>query len=98
MTTYFITRHTGAKQWAEQQGFPIDRMLQHLDTNHIQPGDIVIGSLPVNLAAEVCAKGARYIHICLDLPFESRGKELSTDDMQRLGAKLQAYQIGRAHV
>jgi CRISPR-associated protein Csx16 len=95
MTTYFITRHPGATLWAQQQGLAVDRQLDHLDTGQIQAGDTVIGSLPVNLAAEVCAKQARYIHLTLILPFEWRGKELSVEDMQRFGAKLQQYQVNK---
>lgn len=93
MTTYFITRHPGAREWAEQQGFHIDSLLAHLAIETIQPGDTVIGSLPVNLAAEVCVKGARYVHLCLELPLELRGQELSPEAMQQYGAKLQAYHI-----
>jgi CRISPR-associated protein Csx16 len=93
MTTYFVTRHTGAAQWARQEGIAVDRQIDHLDINDIQPGDTVIGSLPVNLAAEVCAKNARYIHLTLELPYEWRGRELSTDDMRRFGAKLEEYRI-----
>lgn len=95
MTTYFVTRHPGAADWAKQQGLPVDKLLAHLDIEQIHAGDTVIGSLPVNLAADVCAKAARYIHLTLELPQEWRGKELSAADMARFGAKLQAYQVTR---
>jgi len=36
MTTYFITRHQGAAQWAEQQGFKIDHVLSHFDPKTTQ--------------------------------------------------------------
>jgi putative CRISPR-associated protein (TIGR02620 family) len=58
MTTYFVTRHPGAIEWAARQGLKVDRLLDHLDVAIIQPGDTVIGILPVNLAAEVCARRA----------------------------------------
>jgi CRISPR-associated protein Csx16 len=93
MTTYFITRHSGARQWAEQKGFPIDRMVDHLDPKEICPGDLVLGTLPVNLAAEVCARGGRYFHLALNLPPDWRGRELSTEDMQRFGAVLREYWV-----
>jgi CRISPR-associated protein Csx16 len=95
MTTYFVTRHTGAILWAQHEGIDVDRQIEHLDIEEIQPGDTVIGSLPVNLAADVCEKQARYIHLILELPFEWRGKELGLDDMKRFGAKLQQYQINK---
>lgn len=77
MTTYLITRHPGARNWAEEHGVAVDRVIDHLDTAMIKPGDTVIGTLPVNLAAEVCARGGRYFHLTLDLPPEWRGVNLS---------------------
>jgi len=91
MTTFLVTRHPGAVDWAARQGIPADRIVPHLDTEQIQPGDTVIGTLPVQLAAQVCQRGGRYLHLLLDLPPEARGRELSADDMQRYGARLQAY-------
>jgi CRISPR-associated protein Csx16 len=95
MTTYFVSRHSGAVGWAKQQGIRVDRQLAHLDVAQIQPGDIVIGSLPVNLAAEVCARNARYIHLTLDLPFDARGVELDAAAMSRFDAKLEEYKISK---
>lgn len=96
MTTYFITRHPGAIAWAKRQGITVDQQLAHLDSGQIQSGDTVIGSLPVNLAAEVCAKQARYIHLTLELPLAWRGQELSADDMVRFDAHLQTYHVQKA--
>lgn len=93
MTTYFISRHPGARDWAASQGIAVDRMVSHLDPLTIQPGDLVLGTLPVNLAAQVCARGGRYLHLSLDLPAPMRGQELSADDMSRLGARLEEYLI-----
>jgi len=93
MTTYFVTRHPGAVPWAQQEGIAVDRQIDHLDIEDIHPGDTVIGSLPVNLAADVCDNQARYIHLILELPLEWRGKELNVEDMKRFGAKLHAYQV-----
>jgi len=93
MTTYFVTRHPGAIAWAQQSGINVDQQLAHLDIEQIHPGDTVIGSLPVNLAADVCAKQAQYIHLILELPFAWRGKELGVEDMNRFGAKLQQYEV-----
>jgi CRISPR-associated protein Csx16 len=57
MSTWFITRHPGAIAWAMRQGLAVDRQLPHLDPEQIAPGDTVIGTLPVNLVARVCARG-----------------------------------------
>ncbi|MGQ9862433.1 MAG: CRISPR-associated protein Csx16 [Thiobacillaceae bacterium] len=93
MTTFFVSRHPGAIEWATRRGFHIDRQLAHLDPADIQPGDTVIGTLPVNLAAEVCARGARFFNLSLDLPAEARGRELTADDLERYGARLEAYSV-----
>ncbi|MDP2783983.1 MAG: CRISPR-associated protein Csx16 [Sulfurimicrobium sp.] len=93
MTTYFVSRHPGAKEWVRLEGISVDAVVEHLDVSAIQSGDTVIGSLPVNLAAEVCAMGARYLHLTLELPFELRGRELTAEDMRRCGARVEDYSV-----
>ncbi len=95
MTIWFITRHGGARDWAVRQGLAIDRLVEHLDPEKVQTGDTVIGSLPVNLAARVCAQGARYLHLAMELPPRLRGRELTADDMDACGARLEEYHITR---
>ena len=68
MTTYFVSRHPGALTWAAAQHIRVDRVVPHLHLDDIQPGDTCIGTLPVNLAAQVCAAGARYVHLVLNVP------------------------------
>lgn len=93
MTTYFVSRHPGAVQWAARQDFGVDALIAHLDPEQVQPGDTVIGSLPVNLAAQVCERGAAYWHLSLALPADLRGCELSDADLQRLGARINRFSI-----
>lgn len=93
MTTWFISRHPGALQWMLAHGPAFDHHVSHLDTARIQPGDTVIGSLPVNLAAEVCARGAQYWHLSLRVPAQARGQELSADELQALGARLERFTV-----
>ncbi|NWG32777.1 MAG: CRISPR-associated protein Csx16 [Rhodocyclaceae bacterium] len=95
MTTFFISRHPGASEWAASQGLTIDQPLEHLDANLVSRGDVVIGTLPVHLVAEVNARGARYFHLTLDLPPELRGKELSAAELTAAGAKLEEYSAER---
>ena len=35
MSTYFVTRHPGAVEWAARRGISADRTLIHLDLNQI---------------------------------------------------------------
>jgi CRISPR-associated protein Csx16 len=93
MTTLFITRHPGAIEWAARRGLHIDRQIAHLDPATIQPGDVVIGILPVNLAAEVCARGGQFFNLSLDLPPDARGRELTADELERYGARLEKYSV-----
>ncbi len=93
MTTWFISRHPGAIEWARQQGLRVDEYLTHLDPARIRAGDTVIGSLPVNLAAQVCEAGARYRHISLELPANLRGVELSAEQLAELGARVRPFDV-----
>lgn len=95
MTTFFVSRHAGAADWARAQGLAVDRRLAHLELGEVRPGDVVIGTLPVHLAAQVCARGARYLHLVLELPPERRGRELSAADMAACGARLEEYRVQR---
>lgn len=93
MTTWFISRHPGAVAWANLQGLQVDRHIAHLELEQIKAGDTVIGSLPVNLIAEVCAQGVRYLNLSLDLPAHLRGQELSLAQMTECKARLEAYDV-----
>lgn len=95
MTTFFVSRHPGATAWAAEQGLAVDRAVAHLDPAEVQAGDTVIGTLPVNLAAAVCARGGRYLHLSLDLPADWRGRELSAADMAACGARIEEYRVQR---
>jgi CRISPR-associated protein Csx16 len=47
--------------------------------------------LPINLVAEVNARGGTYFHLTLELPSDARGKELTAADMRTYGARLEGY-------
>ena len=95
MTTWFITRHPGARDWADQQKLAIDHWCMHLDPADVKAGDTVIGSLPVHLAAAVCAAGARYFNLSVDLPAHARGKELSAEELARFNTRLEEFHAER---
>lgn len=89
---YFVSRHAGAHEWAARQGFDVT-VISHFDTSTVVDGDVVIGTLPIHLAAEVCAKNARYFHLILDLAASDRGQEISADRMEALGARIAEYKV-----
>lgn len=96
MSVTFVTRHAGAREWASRRGLVVDHLIDHLTPDHIasiQAGDVVIGVLPINLAAQVCARGGRYLHLSMEVPKEFRGQELTAETMEALGASLKEYRI-----
>jgi len=95
-TTWFVSRHPGAVEWAARRGLIVDRLVAHLETAEVKEGDTVIGTLPVNLAAEICARGARYLNLSLDLPESARGRELTADELDLFGARLEPFVVEHA--
>ena len=95
MTTWFVSRHPGAVEWMRLHGPAFDQHVPHLAPDLVHPGDRVIGTLPVHLAAAVCARGAEYWHLALTLPAQARGRELNVDELNALGATLQRYEVIR---
>lgn len=93
MTTWHVSRHRGALEWLAQRGLQPDKIVPHLDPERVQPGDTVIGTLPVNLAAEVCLRGVRYLHLSLRVPIEWRGTELTAAQLETMGVEIQEYAI-----
>ena len=91
---YFVSRHPGAVEWARRHSIYFDVHVPHLhDVINICPGDIVIGTLPVHRAAQVCAQGAHYLHLTVDVPAEMRGCELTASDLECFGARLENYSV-----
>ena len=90
---WFVSRHPGALDWARQSDIAFDRHVAHLDPADVQAGDAVIGSLPVNLAAEVCARGAAYWHLSLRVAEQDRGRELTAAQLQAYDATIGRYEI-----
>jgi CRISPR-associated protein Csx16 len=95
MTVWFVSRHAGALEWANAKRIAVDRRVAHLDLEEIRAGDTVIGALPVHLAAGVCERGARYVNLSVDSNLEDRGQELSVADLDRLGARLETFEVRR---
>lgn len=94
MTTYFVSRHTGAIEWIKQQPqWQIDEFTPHLNTAQIQAGDVVLGTLPLHLAAEVCGRGAKFYFLMLPQELVERGNEHSVVAMSAAGATLQRFEV-----
>lgn len=91
-TTYFVTRHPGALEWIQDKGFTNIIQVSHWTVEHteqLEPGDTVIGILPIDIAHALWTEGARYMALIMPtLPKEWLGKELSADEMDQAGARV----------
>ncbi|MDX9716204.1 MAG: CRISPR-associated protein Csx16 [Thauera sp.] len=97
MTTWFVTRHPGAVMWARDAGVKVTDggIVRDLDPQRVEAGDLVVGTLPINLVADIVGRGARYLHLAMELSAEARGRELSADEMRTFGARLEEYDVRR---
>ena len=93
MTTTCVVRHQGAVDWMKMQSIPIDYWTESLDLDMVESGDTVIGILPMHMAAEVCAKGATFIALMIDLPREYRGKELTVKQLEEMSCCLMPFHV-----
>lgn len=94
MAVWFVSRHPGAIEWMKkQEQWQVDNWASHLDVSQIAAGDVVIGTLPVYLAEEVCRKGARFYFLIIPQTFAQRGVELSHEQMVEIGCEIRPYHV-----
>lgn len=94
MTTYFITRHTGALDWAKLNGVHFDVHLEHLlNFDELNAGDVIIGTLPINMVYKINQMGVRYKHLSLEIPAQWRGLELTHEQLLQCSASLQEFSV-----
>ena len=83
-----VTRHVGAVAWLKLRGI-IGDVREHVTPDDIR-GRVVVGNLPVALAA-LCSK-----YGAIDLPQlqpEDRGRDLTPDEMDAAGATLRWFHV-----
>lgn len=99
MTTYLVTRHPGTRLWAsvfsrnKRLPFSIDHVVEHLDPALLDKGDVVVGTIPLHLAAELRHRGIEFWALDLDLPPQDIGKELSGVYLATRGARFTRYEV-----
>lgn len=93
MSVILVSRHAGTLDWFAKQGLRVDKQVEHFDIEMIKSGDTVVGILPIHLVAKVCALGASYLHLEMEVPLEFRGQELTSEQLDSFGAKLVAYVV-----
>ena len=87
--TVIVTRHQGLVEWLSRKGITGD-VIPSATVDDVR-GKRVVGALPLYLAAEAESVVA-VEYIC---PFEFRGKDLSADQLEELGAKLSEFRVER---
>lgn len=90
MEIVIVTRHAGAVEWLRRRGIR-GRVIPHATAEDVK-GRVVIGALPLHLAAEAAVVGA------IDLPAlrpDQRGADLSAEEMDAAGAAISWYEIRR---
>lgn len=93
--TIFVNRNAGAIEWAQCQNLPNLEVVADFDPSKVQAGDTVIGTLPLALIADANARGATFQTLAMEVPAELRGKPISADQMETLGAKLVPLHVER---
>ncbi len=94
MITYFVTRHTGALAWAKQNQLQFDVHLEHLHgVDDLHLGDVVIGTLPINIVHQLNQRGVSYVHLSLQIPAHLRGVELTVEQLNECQATLQKFWV-----
>lgn len=100
MNVYLISRHSAAVEWLRSQSFSSATHVPHADEGFwagLKAGDLVIGTLPMHLAAKAVEVTGRPVgFLSLFVPEDERGKELSVADMERLGASIRWYHVAEA--
>lgn len=88
-----VTRHPGAAEWVQRRLGRAVRVVDHLHPHEIVPGTRYQGVFPLTLAADICRAGAQCWAISVQLPPDLRGRELSAEQLDGLGARLVRYQV-----
>ncbi|MBR1374612.1 MAG: CRISPR-associated protein Csx16 [Cardiobacteriaceae bacterium] len=93
---YFICRHQGTIDWVKsRKNIKIDVFLDHLDfrETEICAEDTVIGILPIDIAAQICEKGAKFYALKIHQELSERGQNFSADNLEKMNVSLRRFQI-----
>lgn len=93
---FFVSRHAGTHALLlpllAAEGADVT-MREHLDLREVQPGDTVIGTLPLTLAAAVEGKGAAYWAFTFDQFLDDRGQDLPATTLRTRNPRLERYRL-----
>ena len=87
--TVIVTRHAGAVAWLAEQGVT-GEVIAHVTAPAQITGKVVIGALPLHLAALAAKVGSIDLP---NLPAEQRGRDLTPSEMDAAGACIRWYKV-----
>lgn len=87
--TIIVTRHAGTIEWLKSHGIE-GEVISHVSDPVQIVGKRVYGTLPLHLAAQA----AEVVTIDMPrLPADRRGQDLTPEEMDRFGARMNVYEI-----
>ena len=95
MTQSIRARHAGTRALLQHLE---SETRTHLEPDRLRPGDVVIGTLPLALAAAVEARGAAFWSFTFDQRPEDRGQDLPAATLQTRNPRLERYRLERVGV
>ena len=94
MKVWLVTRHEGAVAWARAAGLRWDEHVSHLaDVRAVEAGDRVFGTVPLHLAAQLCAAGAEYWHLEIRVDENARGREHSACALAAMNCRFVRFDV-----
>jgi CRISPR-associated protein Csx16 len=95
-----LTRHSATATWLRSHIGGVE-IYEHLDQPllaSLTAGDTVVGTLPITLIAQLTKMKVFYTHFAVDVPEGLRGKELTLDQLETHGARLESYTAAKRDV
>lgn len=95
--TFLVSRHPAAQRWlfdeARRREWRDVIVVPHYRLEQVGLGDRIVGTMPIHLAAEICACGAEYWHLEVAVEQQDRGRELTFEELVHFGARIRRYQV-----
>ncbi len=90
-----VTNQPHLREWLERhRNMAIDKVMLHLDVDKVRPGDIVIGTLPINMVDSIREQGGSYFHLVPTNVIQGqRGKALSTAELDAVAFQVMEYVV-----
>jgi len=94
-----VTRHSGSVPVIREllgkkfSNFEVVEVIPHLNDISEIRGDVLVGILPINIAAAVQAAGIRFVEFAIDMTPQLRGKELDEQTVRGLNPRLTEFSV-----